>query len=183
MFTDGKPYGSLSWVKEPGPSADGKNMTTFARRRVLVVDDNAHARAFLAQILGAVEVEVTQAESGQQALKVLKFTPVDAVILDMFMTPMDGIALARAIRASDKADVASLPVIMASAQASREVVQGAAAAGVSGFIAKPFSPAAVLKSLAKAFDAPARPAGQARPVPAAPAAPPEDDDSQAMAYL
>ena len=89
-------------------------MKIFARRRVLVVDDNAHARAFLAQILGAVDIEVTQAESGQQALTMLRTAAaVDAVILDMFMTPMDGIALARAIRASDKAQVAALPIIMA----------------------------------------------------------------------
>lgn len=160
-------------------------MKTFARRRVLVVDDNAHARAFLAQILGAVEVEVSQAETGHQALVSLRTSPADVVILDMFMTPMDGIALARAIRASDKPEIAALPVIMASAQASAEVVRGAAAAGVSGFIAKPFTPAAVLKSLAKALQPPA--AGRAAPVPGRPAPAPapvaDVDDPQAMAYL
>jgi CheY-like chemotaxis protein len=161
-------------------------MKIFARRRVLVVDDNAHARAFLAQILGAVDVEVTQAETGRQALSILGASAaVDAVILDMFMTPMDGIALARAIRASDKAQVAALPIIMASAQASAEVVRAAAAAGVSGFIAKPFTPAAVLKALAKALTP--RPAATARAtaVNAAlpPAAPVDNDDPQAMAYL
>lgn len=160
-------------------------MKIFARRRILVVDDNAHARAFLAQILGAVDVEVTQAETGQQALTMLRTgAVVDAVVLDMFMTPMDGIALARAIRASDKAQVAGLPIVMASAQASAEVVRGAVAAGVSGFIAKPFTPAAVLKTLAKALTPrpapPARPAAiNAAPSPAAPA----DDDPQAMTYL
>ena len=103
----------------------------------------------------------------------------------MFMTPMDGIALARAIRASDKAAIASLPIIMASAQASREVVQGAVAAGVSGFIAKPFSPAAVLKSLAKALQGSAPASARPAPVqtPSSPAAPPDEDDGQAMAYL
>lgn len=161
-------------------------MKIFARRRVLVVDDNAHARAFLAQILGAVGVEVTQAESGQQALTMLRTSAaVDVVILDMFMTPMDGIALARAIRASDKAQVAALPIVMASAQASAEVVRGAVAAGVNGFIAKPFTPAAVLKTLAKALTP--RPASTARPTAVnatpPPAAPLDDDDPQAMAYL
>lgn len=160
-------------------------MKIFARRRVLVVDDNAHARAFLAQILGAVGVEVTQAETGQQALTMLRTSAaVDAVVLDMFMTPMDGIALAKTIRASDKAQVAALPIVMASAQASAEVVRGAVAAGVSGFIAKPFTPAAVLKTLAKALTprpaSPPRPAAvSVAPSPAAPA----DDDPQSMAYL
>jgi len=159
-------------------------MKIFARRRVLVVDDNAHARTFLAQILGAVDVEVVQAETGHQALIMLRSAGVHAVILDMFMTPMDGIALARAIRASDLAAIASLPIVMASAQASREVVQGAVAAGVSGFIAKPFSPAAVLKSLAKALEGPppaARRAATGQAAPAVAAAP--DSSDQSSTYL
>lgn len=160
-------------------------MKIFARRRVLVVDDNAHARAFLAQILGAVGVEVTQAETGQQALTMLHTSAaVDAVVLDMFMTPMDGIALTKAIRASDKTQVAALPIVMASAQASAEVVRGAVAAGVSGFIAKPFTPAAVLKTLAKALTP--RPPATARPIAINAAPSPAalvEDDPQGMTYL
>ena len=54
-------------------------------------------------------------------------------------------------------------------------------AGVSGFIAKPFTPAAVLKSLAKALTP--RPAGTARPTAGPSPAAPVDDDPQAMTYL
>ena len=154
-------------------------MLNFARRRVLVVDDNAHARAFLAQILDAVNVVVLQAESGPQALTILRAAQVDVVFVDMFMSPMDGIALTREIRASDKESVAGLPVVMASAQASREVVQGAVAAGVSGFIAKPFSPAQVLKQLSIAL-ARRKPV---RPLPVQPAFVEDPDEGQAMAYL
>ncbi|MCF8504257.1 MAG: response regulator [Caulobacter sp.] len=154
-------------------------MQKFARRRVLIVDDNAHARTFLGQILDAVNVVVLQAESGPQALKMLGTAHVDVVFVDMFMTPMDGIALTREIRASDKASVAGLPVVMASAQANRDVVQGAMAAGVSGFIAKPFSPALVLKQLAIAL-ARRQPV---RPSPVQTAFTDEPDGGQAMAYL
>lgn len=136
-------------------------MKIFARRRVLVVDDNAHARAFLAQILGAVDVEVIQAETGAQALIILKTAQVDAVISDMFMRPMDGVELTLAIRAFGKAEVASLPVIMASAQANKKVVSDARAAGVTGFLAKPFSPKAVLTRLEAAL----WPAPAAEPLP------------------
>jgi CheY-like chemotaxis protein len=159
-------------------------MKRLARRRVLIVDDNAHARVFLAQILGAVDIEVMQAASGPEALVLLNTIRVDAVFVDMFMLPMDGIALTRAIRASDTAEIAQLPVIMASAQASREVVRGGAEAGVTGFVAKPFTPAAVLTRLSGALSPRA---ATARPTAAAPSAPksppPEDPDQQAMAYL
>lgn len=159
-------------------------MKRLARRRVLIVDDNAHARAFLAQILGAVDVEVMQAASGPEALVLLNTIRVDAVFVDMFMQPMDGIALTRAIRASDTAEIAGLPVIMASAQASREVVRGGAEAGVTSFVAKPFTPAAVLTRLVGALSP--RPA-TAQPAAAPPleltATPPEEPDQQATAYL
>lgn len=161
-------------------------MNIFTKRRVLVVDDNAHARAFLVQILAAVDVEAVQAASGPEALAILDTLQLDAVFVDMFMQPMDGIALTRAIRASNMPEVAALPIIMASAQASRDVVSGGAAAGVTGFVAKPFSPAAVLTRLSSAL-AP-RQTAVAPPAPArSPAAPavdaPDSSDSQAMAYL
>jgi CheY-like chemotaxis protein len=144
------------------------SMRNLAHKRVLVVDDNAHARAFLAQILGAVGVEVMQADGGPEALVMLGTLKVDAVFVDMFMRPMDGIALTRAVRASGRAEIARLPIIMASAQASREVVHGGAAAGVTAFVAKPFTAAGVLKRLS----------GALLPRPAAAAA-----DPQPMTYL
>jgi len=115
-----------------------------ARCQILLVDDNRHARLFLTQILNAADIEVQQAASGPEALALLKTATFDAVIADMYMQPMDGIALTREIRASKDATVRNLPIIMASAQASRTVVEGGRAAGVTGFIAKPFSAAAVL---------------------------------------
>lgn len=132
-------------------------MRNAGRLRILVVDDNAHARVFLTQILGAAEIDVTPAASGPEALGILQTLKVDGVFVDMVMQPMDGIALTRAIRKSSNRDVARLPVIMASAQISREVVAGGAQAGVTGFIAKPFVPAAVLKRLDTALRACAAP--------------------------
>lgn len=126
-------------------------MTILSKRRILLVDDNKHARMFLSQILDAVDVQVEQAASGPEALAVLKAVQVDAVIADMYMQPMDGITLTRAIRESKNPTVSALPVIMASAQGSRAVVEGGIAAGVTGFLAKPFSPMAVLTRLEAAL--------------------------------
>lgn len=135
-------------------------MSSLSKRRVLLVDDNKHARMFLSQILDAAEVQVEQAADGPQALAMLKAVQVDAVIADMYMQPMDGIALTSAIRALADPALSSLPVIMASAQASQRVVEGGLAAGVTGFLAKPFSPMAVLTRLEAALVPPARPTGE-----------------------
>jgi CheY-like chemotaxis protein len=125
---------------------------TRKRQQVLLVDDNRHARLFLTQILNAVGIEVQQAASGPEALGMLVPGRFDAIIADMYMKPMDGIALTREIRALRDETLRNLPIVMASAQASKAVVEGGRAVGVSGFIAKPFSPAAVLTRLANALD-------------------------------
>lgn len=129
-------------------------MSSLSKRRVLLVDDNKHARMFLSQILDAADVQVEQAASGPEALAVLRAVQVDAVIADMYMQPMDGITLTRTIRESKDPSVSGLPVIMASAQSSRAVVEGGIAAGVTGFVAKPFSPMAVLTRLEAALGSP-----------------------------
>lgn len=121
------------------------------RKQVLLVDDNRHARLFLAQILNAVDIEVQQAASGPEALKLLTEHRFDAVIADMYMQPMDGITLTREIRAMSEKAIRNLPIVMASAQASRAIVEGGRAVGVSGFVAKPFSAAAVLTRLESAL--------------------------------
>lgn len=161
-----------------------------ARRQILLVDDNRHARLFLMQILNAVDIEVGQAASGPQALQMLDDSHFDAVIADMYMSPMDGIALTREIRASREKAIRNLPIIMASAQASRAVVEGGRAAGVTGFIAKPFSPAAVLTRVHTALtprqtiyiDAPERPAIRKRE-PIVVAQPDDGADDGASAYI
>src|SRR5215217_561127 len=129
-------------------------MSSLSKRRVLLVDDNKHARMLLSQILDAADVQVEQAASGPEALAVLRAVQVDAVIADMYMQPMDGITLTKAIRESKDPMISGLPVIMASAQGSRAVVEGGIAAGVTGFVAKPFSPMAVLTRLEAALEAP-----------------------------
>lgn len=129
-------------------------MSSLSKRRVLLVDDNKHARMFLSQILDAADVQVEQAASGPEALAVLRAVQVDAVIADMYMQPMDGITLTKTIRESKDPAVSGLPVIMASAQSSRAVVEGGIAAGVTGFVAKPFSPMAVLTRLEAALGSP-----------------------------
>ncbi len=102
------------------------------RKQVLLVDDNRHARLFLVQILNAVDIEVQQAASGPEALRLLGEHRFDAVIADMYMQPMDGITLTREIRAMADETLRNLPIVMASAQASRAIVEGGRAVGAGG---------------------------------------------------
>lgn len=127
-------------------------MARKRRTQILLVDDNRHARLFLTQILNAADIAVQQAASGPEALQLLTEHRFDGVIADMYMQPMDGIALTREIRALADETLRNLPIVMASAQASRAVVEGGRAVGVTGFVAKPFSAAAVLTRLESALN-------------------------------
>jgi len=76
----------------------------WSNLRVLVVDDNATAREFLCHQILAWKLQKGSAASGHEALKVLRAAaaqgqPYDLALLDVQMPEMDGLTLARAIKA------------------------------------------------------------------------------------
>ena len=61
--------------------------------RILIADDDAGVRSVLARHLASVGYEVLEAADGRGCLDVLRTTPVDLVILDIYMPEVDGIAV------------------------------------------------------------------------------------------
>ena len=74
-------------------------------RRILVVDDDAGNRETLTELLGLSGHDVVAAGSGEQALEVVKESerPFDVALVDLAMPDMDGVQLARLLRAQDPA--------------------------------------------------------------------------------
>ncbi|HVE08427.1 MAG TPA: ATP-binding protein [Paraburkholderia sp.] len=68
--------------------------------RVLVVDDVPLNRDIVTELLRAEGCDVTSAESGQQALDILKTTTFDLILMDIRMPVMDGLVATATIRAS-----------------------------------------------------------------------------------
>jgi len=120
-------------------------------RRVLVAEDN-HLNAEISRALLEREgLEVTLVEDGRQAVEAFMESPVDsfaAVLLDLRMPVMDGESAARAIRALDRPDAGTIPVIAVSADAYPENIQRCVAAGMDGHIAKPVVPGELARVLA-----------------------------------
>jgi signal transduction histidine kinase/CheY-like chemotaxis protein len=84
-------------------------------RRLLIVDDNATNRSVVAELLRQWGVASEQCASGAEALALLRAcaqegAPFDAAILDLMMPEMDGMQLARAIRAERL--VCELPLVL-----------------------------------------------------------------------
>ncbi|MCX7931786.1 MAG: response regulator [Rhodovarius sp.] len=107
--------------------------------RILVVDDNADARALTsAHLQAAGYSDVVVAESGEAALALLEdpsSRPVDAVLLDILMDGIDGIETCARIRANPR--YTDLPVLMLTAVAEADSLAQAFVAGATDYITKP----------------------------------------------
>ncbi|MFN4284315.1 MAG: response regulator transcription factor [Alphaproteobacteria bacterium] len=65
---------------------------------ILVIEDNSVYRGYLQDALAAEGVETRLAESGREALQILKSEAISGVVADVIMPEMDGIELVRAVR-------------------------------------------------------------------------------------
>ena len=71
----------------------------------------------------------------------------DAILMDMRMPEMDGLEATRAIRAMDRADAQSIPIIALTANAFDEDVQHSMQAGLNAHLSKPIQPELLFETL------------------------------------
>ena len=99
------------------------------RMKVLVVDDFATMRKIVRNILKQIGFEdITEAEDGTVALRMIKSESVGLVVTDWNMPNMSGLDLLREIRQNPQ--TANLPVLMVTAEGLKENVMDAVKAGV-----------------------------------------------------
>ena len=107
---------------------------------LLLAEDNEINLEITTELLIANGAQVTCARDGAQALEQFRqsepFT-FDLVLMDMQMPEMDGCTAARAIRALDRPDAGTIPIVAVTANASAEDVAATTAAGMDGHISKP----------------------------------------------
>jgi signal transduction histidine kinase len=104
--------------------------------RVLLADDNADMRGYVARLLASHGIEVTTASDGEEALAKARAQLPDLVLTDVMMPRLDGFGLLAAIRAD--AALRSLPVMLLSARAGEEARVEGLAAGADDYLTKPF---------------------------------------------
>lgn len=119
---------------------DGQEDISFDGRRILVVEDN-ELNAEIAQcLLEERGFEVECAYDGAQAVERIQTTPpgtYDVVLMDIMMPVMDGLEATRTIRAMDRADCRTLPIIAMSANAFDDDLKKSVACGMNGHLSKP----------------------------------------------
>ncbi|MDA3904257.1 MAG: response regulator [Desulfuromusa sp.] len=107
--------------------------------KVLLVDDNDMGRQIGRAVLENVGIEVTEAESGLEAIDKVEAGDFDLVLMDVQMPGMDGLSATRAIRNLDKEHIDDLPIIAMTAHGLEEHKEESLAAGMNGHLIKPMN--------------------------------------------
>ena len=110
--------------------------------RVLVADDNADMREYLARLLRTAGYHVDLVTDGQQALERVRADLPDLVVSDVMMPRLDGLALVAALRTDPR--TAAVPVLLLSARAGQEASIEGLQAGADDYLVKPFAAAELL---------------------------------------
>jgi len=106
--------------------------------KVLIVDDQVTSRLLINDMLLQLGfTQITVAQDGEQAARIMRQQPHHLVISDYAMPKMDGLALLHSIRTNPATKKSAF--IMVTGHGNRELVQKAAALGANNVLAKPFT--------------------------------------------
>jgi len=117
-------------------------------KRVLVVEDNAINQQVATELLASWNVLTDVASDGAEALTMVQERTYSAVLMDVQMPVLDGLAATRAIRALGGA-MESLPIIAMTAHAMERDRQESLRAGMNDHVTKPLDPDKLRQVLAK----------------------------------
>ena len=125
---------ALRWLPDASPLS--RAAPGGRRERIVWADDNADMREYVRRLLGA-RYDVEAVADGEAALAAVRSRPPDLVLADVMMPGLDGLGLARALRAD--ARTRSIPVILLSARAGEESRIEGLDAGADDYLYKPFT--------------------------------------------
>jgi len=119
--------------------------------KILIVDDFSTMRRIIKNLLRDLGFNNTQeADDGNTAFPMLETGDFDFLVTDWNMPGMTGIDLLKKVRATEK--LASMPVLLVTAEQKREQIVEAAEAGVNGYIVKPFTAETLKEKIGKIFE-------------------------------
>ncbi len=131
---------ALRWLPEGGARASAADVPAPNHAphtsRILIADDNADMRDYLTRLLSE-RWRVETAPDGLKALAQATAQPPDAIVSDVMMPGLDGLALVRALRQDER--TREVPVILLSARADQQSTMNALEQGASDYMVKPFS--------------------------------------------
>lgn len=126
----------------------------LSNKKMLVCEDNSLNQEIAVSLLGDRGIRTAVAGNGQVAVQMFAESAegeYDAILMDVRMPVMDGLQATRTIRAMDRPDAATVPIIAMTADAFSEDIRNCLEAGMNGHVAKPINPDLLVDALNRAF--------------------------------
>ena len=133
-------------------AATGVALAQLTGKHILLCEDNplnqTIAQALLQDKGMTVDI-VADGEAGVQRFATSSLHYYDAILMDIRMPVLDGLAATRAIRALKRDDAGTIPIIAMTADAFTESIEEAKKAGMNGYVTKPIEPEKLYQALAQ----------------------------------
>ena len=114
-------------------------------KRILVVEDQEDNRIILRDLLSDAGYEVIEVDDGEKALSAAAAHHPDVILMDIQLPLLDGYEATRRIKADPA--LRRIPIIVVTSYALSDDETKARAAGCDAYVAKPFSPRALLAKI------------------------------------
>jgi len=127
-------------------------------KSILIVDDDWGIRTFLSKFLTRQGYEVHLAEDGMEGLRLAKSLHPDLLILDVRLPGMDGLTVARMLRAYKP--IQKTPIMMLTVMDQEEAIKKAEGLGILAYVIKPFRASRLIEVVKEILPLPDHLAGQ-----------------------
>ncbi len=129
---------AMQWLPAQESTGSQREDVAISPTRILLADDNADMRAYIARLLGG-HWSVSEVADGIEAVASARREPPDLVISDVMMPGLDGFGVVRELRADPR--LVNVPIILLSARAGDESIAAGLRSGADDYIIKPFTAA------------------------------------------
>jgi signal transduction histidine kinase/CheY-like chemotaxis protein len=145
---------ALAALPSPDPAAPERMPRAM---RVLAAEDNKTNRLVFSKMLQALDIDLTFAENGHEAVALFQSLAPDIVFMDISMPEMDGKQATRAIRAIERKTGGHVPIVAMTAHAMTGDDTEILAAGLDHYLTKPLKRAAIVERISAAASPGIRP--------------------------
>ena len=135
------PFEMADAVPEAQEQAEPEKKADVRGLHLLLAEDNELNAEILHQMLEEAGVRTTMVANGKEAVNTFEYSSIgtyDYILMDIMMPEMDGYEASRQIRAINRPDAKTVPIIALTANAFTEDAQRAAEAGMDAHMTKPF---------------------------------------------
>jgi two-component system phosphate regulon response regulator PhoB len=115
------------------------------KKNILIVEDDQDIQQLVGYNLIKSGFQVEYADSGEEALDIIKQQFPDLILLDIMLPEMDGIKVCKILRSDN--DTAAIPIIMLTAKGEESDIVDGLEIGADDYITKPFSPKILLSRI------------------------------------